>query len=103
LSARRSITFSEILIIAPQSGSGSGGSDGGLADLFDDEDEGPKELSEAQRRAKYRKTVSDIIKNSIGRDMWEPNGKGSIVILRDRLVITQSLLGFKLMEEAASR
>lgn len=90
-------------ISAPDSDSGGSGSGGGWGDMFKDEDEGEKELSEAERRAKYRQTVVDIIKNSIGRDMWHPNGKGTIVILRDRLVITQSLLGFKLMEEAVNR
>jgi len=32
--------------------------------------------------------------------MWEPDGKGSIKVVGNKLVITQSLLGFKLMEKA---
>ena len=32
--------------------------------------------------------------------MWEPTGKGSINILRTKLIITQTPLGFKLLEES---
>ena len=42
----------------------------------------------------------EIIKGAIGPEMWYPQGRGSIYIYNGRLVITQSLLGFKLLEEA---
>jgi hypothetical protein len=44
-----------------------------------------------------------IIKQTIGDDMWYPQGKGTIFVFNDRLVISQSLLGFKLLEESMRR
>jgi len=49
-------------------------------------------------KAKMRQTLIDLIKNSIGEDMWQPGGKGSITVFGDKLVITQTQLGFKLLE-----
>jgi hypothetical protein len=43
------------------------------------------------------------LKDSIGEDMWKPDGKGSISILNGKLVISQTLLGFKLMETAGRK
>ena len=39
-----------------------------------------------------------IIKDSIGADMWAPDGKGSVQFLGTKLVISQTMLGFKLLE-----
>ena len=38
--------------------------------------------------------------DTIGEEMWRPMGKGSIRLHNKRLIITQSLLGFKLMEQS---
>lgn len=46
-------------------------------------------------------TLIEIIKNSIGQDMWQPVGKGSIRLLGKKLVISQTLLGFKLLAETS--
>ncbi len=35
--------------------------------------------------------------------MWRPVGRGSIRILRGQLIITQTPLGFKLLEESLVR
>jgi len=42
----------------------------------------------------------EIIKVSIGNDMWQPDGKGSIKLLGTKLVISQTPLGFKLLEQS---
>lgn len=56
--------------------------------------------------AEVRKNLQDnllgAIKDSIGADMWEPQGKGTIRMLGKQMILSQSLLGFKLMERAAA-
>jgi len=56
--------------------------------------------SVAEQRKKLRENLIGIIQDAIGKDMWQPQGKGSIRIFRKRLVISQTKLGFKLMEKA---
>lgn len=72
------------------------------AELWEEEDtherEEPEQESPAELRANQKNQLIESIKNSIGPDMWYPNGKGTITIFRNQLVITQSLLGWKLME-----
>ncbi len=62
------------------------------------EDEDGKE-TKADRGEKLVKTIKD----SIGEDMWQPMGRGSIRLMGNRLIITQSLLGFKLMDDTLGR
>ena len=50
-----------------------------------------------------QETLITTIKESIGEEMWQPEGKGSIKLLRNNLIITQSLLGFKLMRETIGK
>ncbi len=69
-------------------GSGSSGRDG------DD--------SSAQRE-KTAETLVEIVKQSIGEEMWHPIGKGSVRIHNNRLIVSQTLLGFKLMEQSAGK
>jgi len=57
----------------------------------------------AEQRQRKRDTIVQIIMDAIGEDMWQPTGKGSIRILNSKLVISQTPLGFKLLEEALSR
>jgi len=64
----------------------------------DDKPEEPDRESPAELRDYQKNQLIESIKNSIGQDMWYPNGKGTITIFRNQLVITQSLLGWKLME-----
>ncbi|RPI63742.1 MAG: hypothetical protein EHM48_01980 [Planctomycetaceae bacterium] len=45
--------------------------------------------------------LTEAIQNTIGKDMWAPTGKGSIKVIHNQLVVTQTLLGWKLMERAA--
>ncbi len=57
----------------------------------------------AEQRQRIRDTLIEIIKLSIGDDMWAPTGKGSVRILRNQLIVSQTPLGFKLMEHAFRR
>jgi len=60
------------------------------------------ETSAADLRKATREALVQIIKESIGEDMWMPQGKGSIRFLRNQMVISQTLLGYKLMSKAGS-
>lgn len=62
------------------------------------EDSEPPRESPAELRARQREQLVEGIRNSIGREMWYPEGKGTITVFQGRLVITQSLLGWKLLE-----
>jgi len=57
------------------------------------------------QRQRTRDTLIEIIKLSIGADMWADSGtgKGSIRILRNQLIISQTALGFKLLEQSLGR
>jgi hypothetical protein len=74
----------------------SGGGEGLFPDLDEDDDEDgdgkmtKKELVDA---------IVRIITESIGEDMWRPVGKGHITVLNDKLVITQTRLGWKLLQK----
>lgn len=61
------------------------------------------EPSIADLRKQLRDNLITAVQNSIGKDYWQPNGKGSVQIMGTKMVITQSLLGFKLMEKATGR
>ncbi len=79
---------------------GNSSSQGGLFDQ-DDSEADEDDQSVGERRQQLRDSLIDIIINSIGQDMWRPIGPGSIRLLGDKLVITQTPLGFKLLAEAA--
>ncbi|MFP4104808.1 MAG: hypothetical protein ACLFVU_01865, partial [Phycisphaerae bacterium] len=66
----------------------------------DDDDRSEEEGSMAEQREKIKGNLVAIIKQTIGKEFWEPIGKGSVRVFRGKLIITQSLLGFKLMEES---
>jgi hypothetical protein len=55
------------------------------------------------QRQQVADTLIAIIKDAIGQDMWQPTGKGDVKLLGNRLVISQTPLGFKLMEQAFRR
>lgn len=74
-------------------GTGSGGRRGGSRETTDTTEE----------RKKLRENLTNIIKISIGEDMWHPQGQGSVQFLRNKLVISQTKLGFLLMGKALKR
>ncbi|MFB3892619.1 MAG: hypothetical protein ACE15C_11420 [Phycisphaerae bacterium] len=53
-------------------------------------------------KKKNQETLINAIKDSIGKEMWAPDGKGSVSILGNKLIISQTLLGFKLMQKAGA-
>ncbi len=75
--------------------------DGGLGGLWgDDDDDDDDGENVAEQRRRVRENLVGAIKDSIGEEMWQPVGKGSIRLLGDRLIISQTRLGFKLLSEA---
>ncbi|MBS3734097.1 MAG: hypothetical protein KGY99_04150 [Phycisphaerae bacterium] len=71
--------------------------DGDLWGERDEEDEGE---SVADQKRRLRENLLKIVRNSIGREMWvEGGGRGSVRLIRNRLVVSQTLLGFKLLSE----
>ena len=88
---------------------GNNGAGGGNNPLFGNapaggnQDNTEGEQSVEEQRKELRKGLVDTIKLSIGEDMWAPTGKGSITILRDKLIISQTPLGFKMLEQSFVR
>ena len=87
-------------------GSGSGSGDGGF---FDDNsnkgggdyDKQRHEEDPVEMRKKIRETLKSIIVESIGMEMWrEGGGKGNVRFLGNRMIISQTRLGFLLMAKA---
>ncbi len=88
--------------------SSGGGATGGLFESMDTRTSSSTGTSSgdesmAEKRQKNRDTLIEVIKMSIGEDMWAPMGKGSVKIIRDQLIITQTQLGFRLLEGTLSR
>jgi len=59
--------------------------------------------AEPPGRDQQIQTLIRVIEGSIGQEMWAPEGKGSIAVFNNQLIISQTLLGFKLMENAVRR
>ena len=52
-------------------------------------------------RAQKKASLEKVVRNLIDPEMWQPIGKGSISFFDTRMVVTQTLLGWKLMERSA--
>ena len=57
-------------------------------------------VSTTELKEKLRENLTSIIKTSIGEEMWHPQGQGSVKFLGNKLVISQTKLGFLLMGRA---
>lgn len=57
------------------------------------------EAAAAVREAAQAK-LAKIVQDTIGPDMWQPQGKGSISFVRNTMIISQTRLGFLLMQKA---
>jgi hypothetical protein len=88
--------------IRPGDKSNNNNNNNGWGDDDDDDDDDDEDNPKEQRK-KIRKTLIEIVKFSIGEDMWVPTGKGSIKILRNKMIISQTPLGFKLLEKSLIR
>jgi len=78
----------------------SSSQDQGIFEVNDSKTTEP-DSSAADRREAAKKSLEDIIKDSIGEEMWiSGGGKGSIKFFRNQMIISQTLLGYKLMANA---
>jgi hypothetical protein len=59
-----------------------------------------KETRAAQTREEIEAKLAAVIQQAIPKDMWEPQGKGSISFIRDTMVVSQSKLGWLLLAKA---
>ncbi len=66
-------------------------------------DRGRSTTSITEQREKLRESLISIIKTSIGEEMWDPLGAGSVQFLGNKMVISQTKLGFMLMGKALRR
>ena len=91
--------------VQPAGSGGRGGSGGSGSTLFGSNQGNSNAVQNAENPVQLRQQVRDeliaAIQNSIGPDMWQPIGKGSIRIMGGNLIISQTLLGFKLLEGAS--
>ena len=53
--------------------------------------------SESPTREQKARQLIDIVTSTLGEEFWQPVGKGSVKIFKDRMVVSQSRLGFLLM------
>lgn len=60
------------------------------------------QLSEAGQRARLQDNLIAMIRSAGGDDLWAPTGRGTIRILNGRMIISQSQLGWKLLDRAMS-
>jgi len=71
---------------------GAGGGDAGT---------GIEEEDAAESRNQAKASLEKIIRDSIGEEMWiSGGGKGSVRFFRNKMIISQTMLGYKLMKEA---
>jgi len=86
--------------------SGNNNATGNLGDSFERDTSsggnrgGESDATAAEQRALLQERIIQAVKDSIGDDMWQPEGRGSIQIVQGRMVITQTPLGFKLLATA---
>ena len=66
-----------------------------LLRLDDDDKDGSDGTGDLEQQ--NRENLAEAIKASIGEDMWRPQGKGAIRFVGNQMLISQTLLGFKLL------
>jgi len=59
--------------------------------------------NDGDTRKEMEEKLMDIIRMAIGEEMWKPTGKGSVRIFRGKMIISQTRLGFKLLEQSLGR
>ncbi|MFW6146383.1 MAG: hypothetical protein ACOC7R_03520 [Planctomycetota bacterium] len=57
----------------------------------------------AVERARREQQLIDAIRSAIGEPYWRPSGRGSIRIVRGKMIISQTRLGYKLLARSLSR
>ena len=56
-----------------------------------------EDAADAPSRAEAAETLIELVKDTIGEDMWQPAGKGSVSIRGEQMIVTQTRLGWLLM------
>ncbi len=79
-----------------RSGQGFSGGQSNLATGNGTATNAPPDASRAARE----QSLIDIVVNSIGQEFWSPTGKGSVRIVNGKMILTQSELGFMLMNRS---
>jgi len=60
-----------------------------------------EEETAAETREQTKNALQKIITDSIGEEMWiDGGGKGSVRYFRNKLIISQTKLGYMLMKQA---
>ena len=80
---------------------GGGGNGTAWANNNSDTNTNPNTPSATEAKEQAKKALISVIQSSTGPEFWQPQGKGSIQFLGNTMIISQSLLGFKLMDQAA--
>ena len=100
------INIADLLVVIPQFQGpridikGIGDDKGGSIYNDDNDQKENKEESNLDQKERLKKNLIKMIKNSIPADFWKDNGgEGTIQIVGNRLIIRQSLLGFKLLKK----
>ena len=63
--------------------------------------DGMEKEDAAETRNQAKSSLEKIIKDSIGEEMWKSGGgKGSVRFFRNKMIISQTLLGYTLMNKA---
>lgn len=65
--------------------------------------QGGEELSSAEQREQLRTDLLNVVTTSTGADLWEPLGRGTARIFGGKLIISQTRLGYKIMERTLAR
>ena len=83
-------------------GGGEQSSQTGIFDVGAGGDAGTGEEDDtAETRNQAKANLEKIIKDSIGEEMWiSGGGKGSVSFFRNKMIISQTMLGYTLMKEA---
>jgi hypothetical protein len=81
-------------------GSSSGGSSNGGIFGSTSSDQQTANITGQQAREAMQNKLIAMIQKSIGDDMWQPQGKGSASFLRNTMIISQTKLGFLLLDKA---
>ena len=58
-----------------------------------------EDADDAPSRAEAAETLIELVKDTIGEDMWQPAGKGSVSIRGEQMIVTQTRLGWLLMRQ----
>ena len=91
--------------VGPRLGIGKSGSDSNndSSNTIGDLDGGASTETTTETRKEAEEKLINTIKQVIGEEFWHPQGKGALTIHRNRMIITQTKLGFLLLSRGMRR